>query len=261
MTFKSKPKLTLVGAGPGDPDLITVKGANVLKDADVILYDALLDQRLLNLSPNAIKVNVGKRRGEDCMTQDEINHLIVKYARRFGHVVRLKGGDPFVFGRGAEEIEYAQRKGVQTTVVPGLSSAIAVPSAAGIPLTNRGISRGFWVLTGTVGGDRFNQDLHLAIHTATTVVILMGMSKLDQILNIFIQNAQTDLPVAIIENGTTTSEKIVQGTVSTIAEKVSVSGLGTPAIIVIGAAVESVLTKQSRFQINDRITNYLNPKA
>src|ERR1051325_10324749 len=125
--MKRLPKLTLVGAGPGDPELISVKGLNTLKEADVVLYDALVNPELLANAPNALTLYVGKRAGHQEKTQDEINQLIVEYALQYGHLVRLKGGDPFVFGRGQEEIEYAEKFGIETAVIPGMTSATSIP--------------------------------------------------------------------------------------------------------------------------------------
>ena len=134
-----KPKLTVVGAGAGDPELITLKAVNTLKIANVVLFDALINRDLLNYAPQAQHIFVGKRKDKHRFSQDEINELIVSYAYEKGHVVRLKGGDPFIFGRGSEEIDFARHKGLETAVVSGITSAIAVPATVGIPLTKRGI--------------------------------------------------------------------------------------------------------------------------
>jgi uroporphyrin-III C-methyltransferase len=144
------PKITLVGAGPGDTELITLKGLNALKTADVVLYDALVNQDLLAYAPKeSIKIYVGKRNHQHAYTQEQINTLIVDMAYTHGHVVRLKGGDSFVFGRGQEELNYANAFNIETSVVPGISSSISVPALAGIPVTHRGVSESFWVITGT----------------------------------------------------------------------------------------------------------------
>jgi len=132
------PKLTVVGAGPGDPDLITLKAVKALASADVVLYDALINEELLTYAPDAEKIFVGKRKGCYAYRQDQINELIVSRAKSHGHVVRLKGGDPFIFGRGAEEIDYVQQFDIETAMVPGISSSFAVPAYQGIPLTKRG---------------------------------------------------------------------------------------------------------------------------
>ena len=228
-------KLTLVGAGPGDPDLITVKGIKALQQADVVMYDALVHPDLLNYSrPDALKVYVGKRRGAYSCVQEDINPLIVHYARQYGHVVRLKGGDSFVFGRGFEEIEFARQQGIETAVVPGLSSSYAVPASAGIPLTTRGVSESFWVVTGTTKDGQFSTDLRLAAQSSATVVILMGMHKLPEVMAVFANFGKSDTPVAIIQNGTLPDQRMVVGSVSDIEKRVVESAIGNPAIIVVG---------------------------
>ncbi|GAB3640137.1 uroporphyrinogen-III C-methyltransferase [Spirosoma arcticum] len=233
-------KLTLVGAGPGDPDLITLKGVRALQQADVVMYDALVHPDLLDhCRPDALKVYVGKRRGAYSCMQEDINPLIVHYARQYGHVVRLKGGDSFVFGRGYEEIEFARQHGIETAVVPGLSSSYAVPASAGIPLTTRGVSESFWVVTGTTKAGQLSADLQLAAQSSATVVVLMGMHKLTEIMAVFAGQDKADTPVAIIQNGTLPEERIVMGRVHDIQQKVTESGrfgapVANPAIIVIG---------------------------
>lgn len=232
------PRLTLVGAGPGDPGLITVKAVNVIKTADIVLYDALVSPEILELIPeNVPALSVGKRAGLHSHTQDEINALIVESAFRFGHVVRLKGGDPFVFGRGAEEIEFAENHGVQTAVVPGISSAIAVPASLNIPVTARGSSESFWVVTGTTKSGAISGDVALAAQSNATVVILMGLNKLPEIMDKFKEHGKGEVPVAVIQNGTLASQKNVIGTVSTIAALAAVDGTDSPAVIVIGEVV------------------------
>ncbi|WP_020604900.1 uroporphyrinogen-III C-methyltransferase [Spirosoma spitsbergense] len=228
-------KLTLVGAGPGDPDLITVKGIRALQQADVVMYDALVHPDLLNYCrPDALTVYVGKRRGAYSCVQEDINPLIVHYAQQYGHVVRLKGGDSFVFGRGYEEIDFARQHGIETAIVPGLSSSYAVPALAGVPLTTRGLSESFWVVTGTTKAGKLSADLHLAAQSSATVVILMGMHKLADIMTTFASCGKTDTPVAIIQNGSLPEQCTVFGRVSTISERVAESGIDNPAIIVIG---------------------------
>ncbi|MBF4471451.1 uroporphyrinogen-III C-methyltransferase [Flavobacterium sp. HJJ] len=234
-----QPKVTLVGAGPGDPDLLTLKGANALAEAKVVLYDALANEEILNHAPQeAIKIFVGKQIGNHAYTQDQINQLIVDNALTYGHVVRLKGGDPFIFGRGSEEIEYAESFGIPTFVVPGISSVIAVPASQGISITKRGISESFWVITGTTSDRNLSNDVALASKSSATVVILMGMSKLSQIVSLFQKGSKGETPIAIIQNGTTPDEKIGVGTINTIEEVVAKNKLSSPAIIVIGEVVK-----------------------
>jgi uroporphyrin-III C-methyltransferase len=232
------PFLSLVGAGPGDPELITLKAIKALKKADVILYDALANEELLDFAPaKAIKQFVGKRFGCHALSQQEINTLIIEYAYKYGHVVRLKGGDPFVFGRAQEEIDAARTAGIEVAVIPGISSAIAVPASQMIPLTCRGINESFWVTTGTLQSGEVSPDIQLAAQSSATVVILMAMSKLETIMDIFKANGKKDTPVAIIQNGTTDKEKCVIGTVSDIYFRSQYEGLSNPAIIVVGEVV------------------------
>ncbi|QSB28580.1 uroporphyrinogen-III C-methyltransferase [Flavobacterium sp. CLA17] len=242
------PKLTVVGAGPGDVELITLKAIKALKNADVVLYDALVNEELLQYAEHAEIIFVGKRLGCHAYTQDQINDLIVSMANRHGHVVRLKGGDPFIFGRGSEEIEYGEKFGLETAVVPGISSALGVPASVGISLTQRQIAESFWVITGTTSNHELSKDIHLASKSAATVVILMGMHKLDQIISIYKENRTDDLPIAIIQNGTKNSEQKVVGTMSSIAKLVSENNLSSPAIIVIGEVVKNNSKLTSYFQ-------------
>jgi uroporphyrin-III C-methyltransferase len=171
MFFPNKiPKLTLVGAGPGDPELITLKAINALRNADVVLYDALANDDLLDYChPMCEKIYVGKRGHQKGITQDGINFLIAEKAFEKGHVVRLKGGDPFVFGRGMEEIEFAKQRGIESSYVPGISSIFSGGNHL-IPLTDRRVSDGFWVITGHKSDKKFASDLELAVQSNSTVV-------------------------------------------------------------------------------------------
>jgi len=246
---RHNPKLTIVGAGPGDMELITLKAIKALESADVVLYDALVNDELLQYAnKNAEIIFVGKRIGCHAYSQDQINELIVSMANRFGHVVRLKGGDPFVFGRGSEEIEYVQKFGVETAIVPGISSALGVPASSGISLTQRGISESFWVITGTTSDHKLSKDVALASQSSATVVILMGMNKLAEIITIYQRNRTDDLPVAIIQNGTKNTEKKVVGTINSISRLVEEHQLSSPAIIVIGEVVKHPLNFTQYFQ-------------
>lgn len=233
------PYLSLVGAGPGDSELITLKAIKAIKAADVILYDALANEELLEYAkPDAIKKFVGKRYGCHALSQSEINSAILEHAFRYGRVVRLKGGDPFVFGRAQEEIDAARNAGIKVEVIPGISSAIAVPASQMIPLTCRGINESFWVTTGTTKSGDISSDIQLAAQSSATVVILMAMSKLEAIMEIFSNCGKRETPVAIIQNGTTKNEKIVIGTVRDIQFKAEFEGLSNPAIIIVGEVVK-----------------------
>jgi len=233
-----RPKLTLVGAGPGDPDLISMKGVKALAQASVVLYDALVHPSLLDYAPpQALRVFVGKKVGFCEFAQADIHDLIVQYAFSHGHVVRLKGGDPFVFGRGYEELSHARDFGIETEVIPGISSSIAVPEMQNIPLTCRGINESFWVVTGTTKNHVLSDDIFLAAQSTATIVILMGMKNLRQIVEVFRMAGKTDTPAAIIQNGTLAEERMVLAPVWALAETAEKAGLQNPAVIVIGEVV------------------------
>lgn len=231
-------QLTVVGAGPGDVELITLKAIKALQAADVVLYDALVDVALLEYAPNAEHIFVGKRKGCYAYRQEQINDLIVSRAKTHGHVVRLKGGDPFVFGRGAEEMEYAASKGVKVAMVPGISSSVAVPASQNIPVTKRGAAESFWVITGTTKEHKLSTDVALAAKSNATIVILMGMGKLAEIVELFKLEGKADMPIAIIQNGTREDEKLGIGTIDTIEQIVVERQLSNPAIIVVGEVVK-----------------------
>lgn len=230
-----RPRVSLLGAGPGDPELITLKGVRVLSEADVVLYDALVSEEVLQLvPPGVLRISVGKRSGMHTHGQDEINAMIVEYAYQYGHVVRLKGGDPFVFGRGHEELEYAEAHGVEVDIVPGISSALAVPASVRIPLTKRGVSESFWVVTGTTRTGALSDDISLAAQSTATVVILMGMRRIREIMAVFAEHGKTQSTVAIIQNGTMPNERWLLGTVQDIADRVREDDVASPAIILVG---------------------------
>jgi len=232
-------KLTLVGAGPGDEDLITLKAIKAIQAADVVLYDALVNENLLKYAPNtALTIFVGKRFKYAAFNQDEINELIVHYVERFGHVVRLKGGDPFVFGRGFEELLFASSHQIPVEIIPGISSSIGVPTSIGLPLTTRGTNQSFWIMTGTTKSEVLSDDIKLATRTNATVVILMGMNRLEEITRLFREAGKHQTPIAIIQDGTTPQQKIGVGTVSNIGDVVAQKKLTNPAIIIIGDAVQ-----------------------
>ncbi len=230
--------LYLTGAGPGDPELITVKAIRILKMADVILYDALVNDELLGYaSPAALKIFVGKRFGCHALSQQEINMLIIEHGLKYKNIVRLKGGDPFVFGRAQEEIDAARSAGMQVEIVPGVSSALAVPASAMIPLTCRGVNESFWVATGTTKTGDISSDVYLAAQSSATIVLLMAMSKLEKIVDIFIAAGKRHTPVAIIQDGTTLKQRIITGAINDIALKAAYAGITNPAIIIIGDVV------------------------
>jgi uroporphyrin-III C-methyltransferase len=233
-----EPRITLVGAGPGDPELITMKAVKAMQTADVILYDALVNEEVLNYaSPSVIKVYVGKRSGNHSYSQDDVNQLMVRYALEYGHVVRLKGGDPFVFGRGYEELIYAANYSIPASAIPGLSSSISVPGLQQIPVTHRGLSESFWVVTGTTASGEISNDLYEAVRSKATVVVLMGLNKLQGIVKLFKNEGKDRLPVAVIQSGSTDQEQLVVGIVDTIVELVQERNISAPAILVFGEVV------------------------
>ncbi|WP_026898900.1 uroporphyrinogen-III C-methyltransferase [Daejeonella oryzae] len=237
-TFVKEPRITLVGAGPGDPDLITLKAIKALKSADVVLYDALVNDELLEFAPaEATRVFVGKRSGDHSYSQDAVNRLMIDYALNYGHVVRLKGGDPFVFGRGFEELDFAASYSIAAEVIPGVSSSIAVPGLQGIPVTHRGLSESFWVVTGTTSSGKVSQDVYEAAKSRATVIVLMGIKKLAEIAEIFKAEGKQRLPVAVIQNGSMEGEKIAVATVDTIVETARDKNIDSPAIIIFGDVV------------------------
>lgn len=232
-----KGKLTLVGAGPGDPELISIKGMKAIRSADVILYDALAHPDLLEYAqPGAEKVYVGKRAGKHAFKQEEINELIVARAIQGNHVVRLKGGDPFVFAHGKEELEYAETFGIETRAVLGVSS-VNLPGLYGIPLTRRGVNESFWVITATTKDGTLSKDVFHAAQSNATVVLLMGMNKLEQITAIYKNSGRGDLPAALISKGSLEDGNVIFGTAATLLSKQRQHRLPKPALIVIGEAV------------------------
>jgi uroporphyrin-III C-methyltransferase len=248
-----KPSLLLVGAGPGDPDLITMKGLRAIRSANVILYDALVSPELLKEAPRSCKlVYVGKRRARKEFSQTEINQLLVFYAERYTQVVRLKGGDPFVFGRGHEEMEYVMRHGVSVDVIPGISSSYSAPSCAGIPLTTRGVNESFWVVTGTVSSGKISEDLNKAAETNATIIVLMGLSQLEEIANLISLTRGQHEPMAVIQQATLPTQKIVVGTATTIYQRVADENIISPAIIVIGKVVDLRLVVASNPEIFEK---------
>jgi uroporphyrin-III C-methyltransferase len=231
-----KPKITLLGAGPGDPDLMTIKGMKALQNADVVMYDALANEVLLDYSPPHCKhIYVGKRANDCAFTQDEINAMLISEALAHGHVVRLKGGDPYVFGRGHEELEEIRKAGIEAEIIPGISSAIAAPQAVGIPVTRRGLSDSFWVMTGHTSEGFTSNELISAVKTDATVVILMGLGRLKSIIETYKSVHKHTLPIAVIQNGTLPHQKAVVSTIEFIEEDVKNAEIKTPAIIVIGS--------------------------
>ena len=227
----------LVGAGPGDPGLITVKGAQLLESCDCIVYDHLVAKRLLEMRKEGCELLfVGKEKGRHSMAQEQINELLIEKAREGRKVVRLKGGDPFVFGRGGEEAMALNAAGIPWQVVPGVTSAVAAPAAAGIPITHRQVSRSFHVITGHTKKDGgLPEDFNHLGQCGGTLVFLMGLSHLEEIAQgLLAQGMRADMPAAVIQEGTLPSQRTVRGTLADIAGKVRDAGLKAPAVILVG---------------------------
>ncbi len=234
----------LVGAGPGDAQLLTLKAKRHLEQADVIVYDRLISSRLLRFAkPNATLISVGKEPGRHSVHQEDICDLLIDHAKRGHDVVRLKGGDPFVFGRGGEEAQALRREGITCEIIPGISSAIAVPAYAGIPVTHRDVSPSFTVSTGhrSLAADvsLCGQNMQRLQHPEPgTLVVLMGLSNLEQITSQLIHDGlDAKTPAAVIRAGTTAAQEVITGTLHTIALQVRNAKFRSPAILVVGEVV------------------------
>lgn len=230
----------LVGAGPGDPGLLTVKALALLQSCDTVVYDYLVNPAVLgHVRSSADRVYVGKVGGGRHTPQRQINQLLIQYARAGKRVVRLKGGDPFLFGRGGEEAEALVAAGVSFEAVPGISAALAVPAYAGIPLTHRGMSSSVAVITGARGGDgAFEPGAFAHLATADTVVVLMGVVHLREIANDLVNSGRAlETPAAVIRWGTYHGQETVTGTLATIADDAERVGMRAPAVIIIGEVV------------------------
>ncbi len=231
----------LVGAGPGDPGLFTIKGKEVLERAEVVVYDHLVSHEIIDFAdPHAELIYVGKESNRHTLSQDEINVLLVKKAAEGKLVVRLKGGDPFVFGRGAEEALYIREHGFSYAIVPGITSAIAVPAYAGIPVTHREATSSFAVITGheQPGKETSSIDWSKIATGIGTLVFLMGVENLPYIVSSLIEHGRSpQTPVALIRRGTLPDQEVVSGTLADIVERVQMAALKPPAVIVVGETV------------------------
>lgn len=235
-------KVYLIGAGPGDPKLITVKGLELLKKCDVVIYDYLATDALLcYVKPECEKIYVGKQAGKHYKTQEEINQILVDCGKKYSCVVRLKGGDPFVFGRGGEEVEALQANNIAFEVVPGVTSAVAVAECAGIPVTHRGVARSFHVITGhtKTSGDCPDYDYQGIARMEGTLVFLMGLSSLEGIAQALIREGKDGkTPAAVISSGTMPNQQVVRGKLENIAKKTKEEKLSSPAVIVVGEVAD-----------------------
>ena len=230
-------KVWLVGAGPGDRGLFTLKGKQVLEEADVVVYDSLVGDGVLAMVPEtAEKINVGKRASHHTMVQEDINRVLLSEAQKGKKVVRLKGGDPFLFGRGGEELELLCEYGIPYEIIPGIPSAISVPAYNGIPVTHRDYTSSLHIITGHKrAGESYNIDFKALVQTKGTLVFLMGVTALRDILGGLLEaGIDPDMPAAILQKGTTAGQKRIVATVTTLPEEVDRQGIETPAIIVVG---------------------------
>lgn len=234
-------KVYLVGAGPGDPGLMTVKGKTLLECADVVVYDALISPPILAMiNPAAEQINAGKRRGRHSLLQEEITALLIEKAQSHAIVVRLKGGDPFMFGRGGEEMEDLIRAGVPVEVVPGITSGIAAPAYAGIPLTHRSHSSSVTFVTGheSVGKYRPAVNWQAIAQGSETIVIYMGIHNLSHIIGqLCAAGLEPETPIALVRWGTRPEQETLMGTLATILGQMAATGFDAPAIAVIGNVV------------------------
>jgi len=244
-------RVYLIGAGPGDPELLTLKAVRALAAADVVLIDDLVDRRVLEHAPRARVVPVGKRGGCKSTPQAFIEKLMVRLARRGSIVARVKGGDPFVFGRGGEEVLALAAAGIECDVVPGITAGVGVPASLGIPVTHRDIARGVTFVTAHAR-DGGSPDWAALARTGTTLVIYMGMQRIGEITTALSRAGMAQTPAAVIERGTTDAERSVVATVATIAAQVAAAGLGSPALIVVGEVVS--LAKQGGAALPQRRT-------
>jgi len=229
-------KVYLIGAGPGDPELLTLKAVRALAAADVVLIDDLVDRRVLEHAPRARVVPVGKRGGCKSTPQAFIEKLMIRLARRGSVIARVKGGDPFVFGRGGEEVLALAAAGIECCVVPGITAGVGVPAALGIPVTHRDMARGVTFVTAHAR-DGGSPDWAALARTGTTLVIYMGMQRIGEITTALSRAGMAATPAAVIERGTTAAERSVIGTIATIAAQAAATGLGSPALIVVGDVV------------------------
>ena len=223
----------LIGAGPGGADLITLKAVKALNKADVVLYDYLANEEILAHAPaDAEKIYVGKKAGEHYKTQDQINELIIEQAQNHENVVRLKGGDPFVFGRGGEEILALMEHDIKFEVIPGVTSAIGAPTSLGLPVTHRAVATSVTIVTGHEDPTKAESQVHWD-YTADTLIILMGIGNIRENTSEIMKYRSADTPVCVVESGTLPDENVVFGTLGNIADK----KINTPAILIIGDVV------------------------
>ena len=229
----------LVGTGPGDPDLLTFRALRLMQQADVVLYDRLIGEGILNLvRRDAERIYVGKLTNDHSVPQEEIGNMLIRLARQGKRVLRLKGGDPFVFGRGGEEIEALSENGITFQVIPGVTAAVGCASYSGIPLTHRDHAQGCMFVTGHEKDGKLNLNWNSLIQPRQTVVVYMGLSSMAAITKGFMDNgADPSTPAAVIENGTRAGQRVITGTLESLSGQTTVAGIKSPALIIIGSVV------------------------
>jgi uroporphyrin-III C-methyltransferase len=223
----------LVGAGPGDPDLITLKAAEVLSKADVVIYDRLANEKILDHAPQAELIYVGKKAGEHYKSQDEINQILIDAAKNHDMVVRLKGGDPFVFGRGGEEMLALLEEGIVADIIPGVTSAVGVPTSVGLPVTHRAVSTSLTIVTGHEDPTKSEKQVNWDFK-ADTIIILMGIGRLEDNTREIMKYKDPKTPVCVIEQGTLPDQRIITGNLEDISQK----NIKPPALVIIGPVVD-----------------------
>lgn len=223
----------LVGAGPGDPDLLTLKAVEVLKKADVVIYDRLANEKILDHAKNAKFIYVGKKAGEHYKSQEEINQILIDEAKTNDLVVRLKGGDPFVFGRGGEEMLALLEEGIYVEIVPGVTSAVGVPTTAGLPVTHRGVATSLTIVTGHEDPTKDEKQVKWDFK-ADTIIILMGIGRLEDNTRELMKYKDPKTPVCVIESGTLPEQRIITGTLKDIHQK----DIEPPALVIVGSVVD-----------------------
>lgn len=231
----------LVGAGPGDPDLLTLKAVKALKEADVVIYDRLANEKILDHAQKAKFIYVGKKAGEHYKSQEEINQILIYEAKNNESVVRLKGGDPFVFGRGGEEMLALLEEGITSEIIPGVTSAVGVPTSVGLPVTHRGVATSLTIVTGHEDPTKSEKQVKWDFKT-DTIIILMGVGRLEDNTREIMKYKDPQTPVCVIEKGTLPEQRIITGTLKDIHQK----DIKAPALVIIGQVVD--IFKKARYE-------------
>lgn len=244
-------QIILAGAGPGDPELITIKGLKAIQNADFILYDALVNEELLNHNHNAEKIFVGKRKGWKKHSQETINEMLISYASKGLNVLRLKGGDPMIFGRAYDEMAAARRNNIALEIIPGISAYSGMAAYNQVPVTQRCINESLWICTGTTCKGTISDDLQWAARSSATVIVYMGMGKLAEIVDTFKMYKPGNYPSAIIQNATTHKEKVIVGDLNSIVALRDKSLISNPALIIFGSAAKEVVKREFRKELLD----------